>query len=63
MKQMPNYQLYREIAFRPEDWSILVKKMGELFRKDFDWSEQIASIKSPIMLVVEDSDAIRTSIQ
>jgi hypothetical protein len=52
-KQMPNYQLYREIAFRPEDWSILVKKMGELFRKDFDWSEQFALIKSSIMLVVE----------
>ncbi len=63
MKLMPNYQLYREIVPRLEDWPILVKKMGELLWKNFDCSEQIAALKSPTMLVVEDADAIRTSIQ
>ncbi len=36
-------------------------KLGELLRKDYDWSKDVAAIKVPTMIVVGDADSIRTS--
>ncbi len=38
MKQSPMYQIYAKIAPKPENWPVLVTKMGELLRHDYDWS-------------------------
>ena len=61
MKQTPMYQLYASIAPRPEDWPVLLTKLGEMFRKDYDWSKDVPTIKAPTLLVLGDADAVRTA--
>jgi len=58
MKQTPMYQLYVQIAPKREDWPVLLTKLGDLLRKDYDWSKDVAAIKAPTMLVVGDADAV-----
>jgi pimeloyl-ACP methyl ester carboxylesterase len=59
MKPSQIYQVYSRIAPRPQDWPALLAKLGELMRKDFDWSRDVALIKAPTMLVFGDADAVR----
>jgi pimeloyl-ACP methyl ester carboxylesterase len=59
MKPSPIYQTYARIAPRPEDWPLLLTKIGEALRIDFDWSQEVAAIKARTMLVFGDADAIR----
>jgi pimeloyl-ACP methyl ester carboxylesterase len=59
MKQTPLYQLYARIAPKPADWPVLLTKLGELLRKDYDWSKDVAAIKAPTLLVFGDADAVR----
>jgi pimeloyl-ACP methyl ester carboxylesterase len=59
LKQSPLYQMYGPVAPRPEDWPVLLDKTGELLRRDFDWSADIATITAQAMLVYADADAIR----
>jgi pimeloyl-ACP methyl ester carboxylesterase len=61
MKQTPMYQLYSSVAPRPEDWPVLLTKLGELLGQDYDWSEEVAAMEVPAMIVVGDADSIRTS--
>lgn len=61
MKQTPMYQLYAQIAPRIEDWPVLVTKMGNMLRQDYDWSQTIPSIKAPTLIVVGDADSVRTA--
>jgi pimeloyl-ACP methyl ester carboxylesterase len=61
MKQTPMYQLYARIAPRPADWPVLLTKIGDLLRQNYDWSKDVAAIKSPTLLVFGDADAIRTA--
>jgi pimeloyl-ACP methyl ester carboxylesterase len=56
MKQTPMYQLYSSLAPRPADWPILLGKMGEAMKKDFDFSAAIPSIKAATMVVAGDAD-------
>lgn len=56
MKQSPIYQIYSSIAPRPEDWQTLCAKMGALIRRDYDWSEAVAGIQAPGMVVAGDAD-------
>ena len=58
MKQSPIYQAYSRVAPRVEDWPVLVGKMGELLRLDYDWSADIAKITAQAMLVYADADAV-----
>jgi pimeloyl-ACP methyl ester carboxylesterase len=61
MKQSPTYQLYASIAPRPEDWPVLLTKLGQLLKQDYDWSKDVAGIKAPTLIVVGDADSVRTS--
>jgi len=61
MKQTPMYQLYSRIAPKPADWPVLLTKIGELLRMDYDWSKDVAAIKAPTLLVFGDADAVRTA--
>jgi pimeloyl-ACP methyl ester carboxylesterase len=54
MKQSPLYKLYPSV-----NWAVLFTKLGDLLRKDYDWSKQVAAIKSPTMIVFADADAVR----
>jgi pimeloyl-ACP methyl ester carboxylesterase len=54
MKQSPLSQLYPNV-----NWARLFTKLGDLLRKDYDWSKEVAAIKSPTMIVFADADAVR----
>jgi pimeloyl-ACP methyl ester carboxylesterase len=53
MNQSPLYQLYPDV-----DWAALFTKLGNLLRQDYDWSKGVAAIKSPVMIIYADADAI-----
>jgi pimeloyl-ACP methyl ester carboxylesterase len=54
MAQSPLYQLYPGV-----EWANLYTKLGELLRQDYDWSKDVAAIKSPMMLTFADADSVR----
>ncbi|HEV2710669.1 MAG TPA: alpha/beta hydrolase [Edaphobacter sp.] len=54
IKGSPLGQLYPEV-----NWETLLRKIGEMESQDFDWSEQVKKLQSPMMLVFADADAIR----
>jgi pimeloyl-ACP methyl ester carboxylesterase len=59
LMQSPVYDSYARVAPRAEDFPVLLDKTGELLRRDFDWSAEIAAITAPVMLVYADADAVR----
>ncbi|MFD9209574.1 alpha/beta fold hydrolase [Streptomyces sioyaensis] len=59
MKQAPVHELYARLAPRPEDWPVLVGKIAELKKQDYDWTSEVATITAPTMLVFADADAVR----
>ena len=61
MKGTPMYGLYASIAPRPEDWPVQLTKLGELLKRDYDWSEEVEAIEAPTMIVVGDADSVRTA--
>jgi pimeloyl-ACP methyl ester carboxylesterase len=58
MKQTPMYQLYSSVAPKPDDWPVLLTKIGELLKKDYDWSKDVAAVGVPTLLVFGDADAV-----
>jgi pimeloyl-ACP methyl ester carboxylesterase len=61
MKGTPMYGLYASVAPRPEDWPMLLTKLGQLLEQDYDWSEDVEAIEAPTMIVVGDADSVRTA--
>ncbi len=61
LKQTPTYKVYERIAPRVEDWPILMTKLGDMLRRDYDWSEEVAKINAPVLLAFGDSDSVRPS--
>lgn len=59
MKETPMYQSYVAVAPHPEDFPRLLDRMGELMRRPFDWSGDVAKLTMPVMLVFGDSDMYR----
>lgn len=60
MKQTPLYQAYAAVARDPErNWPRLHDQMGRLLGADYDWSADIAKIRSPTLVVVGDWDSVR----
>jgi pimeloyl-ACP methyl ester carboxylesterase len=59
LKQSPLYEMYSRVAPRVEDWPVLLDKIGDLLRLDYDWTAEIAKITAPVMLVYGDADAVR----
>jgi pimeloyl-ACP methyl ester carboxylesterase len=55
----PMHAAYAGAAPHPEDWPVLVGKMGDLLREDYDWSEAIAAIPAPTLIVAGDADGVR----
>lgn len=57
----PMHQAYVSAAPKPEDWSTLVAKTGQLVGQDYDWSKAVAAIQTPTLIVVGDADSVRTA--
>jgi pimeloyl-ACP methyl ester carboxylesterase len=54
IKASPLGQLYPDV-----NWETLLRKIAEMESHDFDWSEQVKSLRSPTMLIFADADAVR----
>jgi len=61
MTETPMYQSYVSVAPKPENFSVLCDKMGDLLRQDYDWADEVAALKLPTMLVVGDADGFPPS--
>jgi len=49
-------QAYVQAAGSADGWPTLVKKMRLLLGTSYDWSEQVAALSTPILIVAGDSD-------
>jgi pimeloyl-ACP methyl ester carboxylesterase len=58
MLETPMYQFYSAVAPRPEDWPTLLQKSGDLLRPEYDWSEQVAALTAPVLIVAGDADSV-----
>ena len=56
MKPTPMYQLYAAIAPNVDDFPKLLDKIGEAMKVDFDFSKEIAALKTTTMVVAADAD-------
>jgi pimeloyl-ACP methyl ester carboxylesterase len=54
MKQSPLAAVYPDA-----DWVTIFSKIGEMVSQEYDWSERVAALTSPTMLVFADADSIR----
>ena len=61
MKATPMYALYSSVAPRPDDWPVLLTKLGALLGRDYDWSGDVAAMGTRTLIVVGDADSVRTS--
>jgi pimeloyl-ACP methyl ester carboxylesterase len=57
----PPYQAYASVAPQPENWSTLVIKTGEVLRQDYDWSDDVATLTTPVLIAIGDADSVRTA--
>jgi pimeloyl-ACP methyl ester carboxylesterase len=53
------HEAYARAAPRPEDWPRLSAKLRQLLSEDYDWTEDVAAIKAPTLLVIGDADSVR----
>ena len=54
----PMHQAYVEVAPRQEDWLHLADKTRQLLSHDYNWTDEIAAIKAPTLLISGDADSI-----
>src|SRR5207245_8999166 len=58
LKQTPMYEAYSKVAPRLQDWPALMTKLGEMLRRNYDWSEEMAKLTEPTMNVAGDAHAL-----
>ena len=56
MMDTPMYQLYKRVAPRPEDFGRLLDKIGASMALDFDFTEDVRSLKVPTLFACADAD-------
>ena len=59
MMQSPLYEQYARLAPRVEDWPVLIGKISEALKVDYDWTADIGRITAQTMLVYADADSVR----
>jgi pimeloyl-ACP methyl ester carboxylesterase len=60
MQQTPLYTRYAEIAPNPDQFPVLLDRMGALMKQDYDWRAEIAELRMPALLLFADHDAVST---
>ena len=58
MRESPMYREYARIAPRPVDFPVLLDKIGDMLRQRYDWSDDVAALTMPTLLVFGDADSI-----
>lgn len=56
MKDTPMFRTYARLAPKPEDFPRLLDTLGNLMRQHYDWSQEVARLAMPVMLVYGDGD-------
>ena len=59
MKQSPLYAQYARLAPRVEDWPVLIGKISDALKVDYDWTEDVGRITARTLLVFADADSVR----
>lgn len=59
MKETPMYKSYVAVAPNPDEFPMLLDRLGEYMRKPYDWSEDVKKLEMPVLLVYGDSDMMR----
>ena len=59
MKDTPMYKNYVAIAPDPNEFPVLLDRIGDLMRTPFNWADDVKKLKMPVMLVYGDSDMFR----
>lgn len=44
---------------KPETWPTVVAKMRQLLTTDYDWTQDVAALKTPVLILVGDADSVR----
>jgi pimeloyl-ACP methyl ester carboxylesterase len=57
----PMEQAYAEVAPTTEALQLIVDRLGDLLRREYDWSRDVASIRAPTLLLYADADSIPAS--
>jgi len=56
MKGTPMWELYQRVAPRPQDFGRLLDKIGASMAQDFDFSDVVAGLQVPTLIVAADAD-------
>jgi pimeloyl-ACP methyl ester carboxylesterase len=54
----PIHEAYLKTSPRPEAWPTVVAKMRQLLSEDYDWTEGVAALKTPTLILVGDADGM-----
>lgn len=54
----PIHEAYLKTSPRPEAWPTVVAKMRQLTTEDYDWAEDVATLKIPTLILVGDADSV-----
>ncbi len=57
-KESPMGQRYIEVSPEPDKLPLVLDRMGELMRKDYDWRQEIKTMQVPTLLIFADHDAV-----
>jgi pimeloyl-ACP methyl ester carboxylesterase len=60
MKETPMYESYARLAPHPEDFPKLLDRMGDFMREDYDYADDVKTLRMPVLLVFGDSDMFTT---
>lgn len=55
----PIHETYLKTSPRPEAWPTFVAKVRQLLSEDYDWTEGVAALKMPTLIMVGDADGLR----
>ena len=58
LRASPAYDAYAAVAPEPDDFAALVRRTGELVGTPYDWSDDVARLPMPVMLVFGDADMV-----
>jgi pimeloyl-ACP methyl ester carboxylesterase len=59
IKPSPAGQFYAANAPEPENWGTLIAKTAAALKEDFDWTPELAGLRTRTLLVYADADSIR----
>ena len=55
----PIHEEYLRTSPKPDAWADVVAKMRQLVPSDYDWTEGVAALKVPVLILVGDGDSVR----